>query len=105
MMFVNKKGISSLQLAEDLNVQYKTAWFITHRLRKVADDPLFKVIFKDLVVAEADETFIGGKNKNRHKDKKVPHSQGRSLEDKSIVAGVIDRGSGTLIAEVVPDTT
>jgi transposase-like protein len=105
MMYVNKKGISSLQLAQDLNVQYNTAWFITHRLRKIADDPLFKVIFKYIIVEEADETLIGGKNKNRHKDKKIPHSQGRSLEDKTPVVGVIDRKTGTLIAKAVLDTT
>jgi hypothetical protein len=105
MMFVNRKGISSLQLAEDLNVQYNTAWFITRRLQKVAEDPLFKTIFKGFVEVEIDETFIGGKNKNRRKNKKVPHSQGRSLEDKSVAVGAIDRKSGTLVAEVVPDTT
>jgi hypothetical protein len=105
MMFVNKKGINSVQLAEDLNVQYNTAWFITHRLRKVADDPLFETIFKDIIVGEGDEAFFGGKNKNRHRDKKVPHSQGRSLEDKTPVVGIIDRKIGTLIAEVVPNTT
>ncbi|CAG8640805.1 1421_t:CDS:1 [Paraglomus brasilianum] len=104
-MFVNKKGISSLQLAEDLGVQYKTAWFIEKRLRKVAEDPLFKVIFKDFAEFEADETFIGGKSKNKHKDKKIPHSQGRSLKDKSVIAGAIDKETGTLIAEKVPDTT
>lgn len=105
MMFVNRKGIASLQLAEDLGVQQRTAWFIEHRLRKVAEDPLFKIIFKDFVIAEADETFVGGKSRNRHKDKKIPHSQGRSCKDKSAVAGTIDKKTGTLIAEVVPDTT
>jgi len=104
-MFVNKKGISSLQLAEDLGVQYKTAWFIEKRLRKVAEDPLFKVLFKDFAEFEADETFIGGKSKNRHKDKKIPNSQGRSVKDKSVIAGAIDKETGTLIAEKVPDTT
>src|SRR4051794_23778251 len=101
MLFINKKGTNSLQLAEDLGVQQRTAWFIEHRLRKVADDPLFKVLFEDFVEVEADETYIGGKEKNKRKDKKIPNSQGRSLEGKSVVAGTIDRKSGTLVAEVV----
>jgi hypothetical protein len=47
-----------------------------HRLRLGFECPVFKNMLKGIV--EIDETFIGGKNKNRHKDKKVPHSQGRS---------------------------
>jgi len=51
---------------------------------------------------EMDETFIGGKNKNRHWDKKVPNSQGRSCKDKIPVWGAIS--NGILITEVVPNT-
>jgi hypothetical protein len=47
-----------------------------HRLRRGFKHPTFKVMLENFV--EIDETFIGGKNKNRHKNKKVPHSQGRS---------------------------
>ena len=52
---------------------------------------------------EIDETFIGGKNKNRHWDKKVPHSQGRSWKDKTPVLGMIER-EGNLICQVIPNT-
>jgi transposase-like protein len=52
---------------------------------------------------EIDETFIGGKNKNRHKDKKVPHSQGRSWKDKVPVLGILQR-DGNLITQVIPNT-
>lgn len=51
-----------------------------------------------------DETFIGGKNKNRHWNKKVPHSQGRSLSDKIPVWGAKER-NGNLVARVVSDTS
>jgi translation elongation factor EF-G len=52
---------------------------------------------------EIDETFIGGKNKNRHASKKVENSQGRSCKDKTPVLGMIER-NGNLIAKVVEDT-
>lgn len=52
---------------------------------------------------EIDETFVGGKNKNRHKDKKVEKCQGRSFKDKVPVFGILERG-GKLIAKVVPNT-
>ncbi|CAG8546953.1 39212_t:CDS:2 [Gigaspora margarita] len=52
-----------------------------------------------------DETLIGGKNRNRHRDKKVPYSQGRSYIDKIPVWGAIERESGNLIAQAVPNTT
>ena len=52
---------------------------------------------------EIDETFVGGKNKNRHKDKKVEKCQGRSFKDKVPVFGILQRGGG-IIAKVVDNT-
>lgn len=52
---------------------------------------------------EIDEAFVGGKNKNRHKDKKVEKCQGRSFKDKVPVFGILER-DGKLIAKVVPNT-
>jgi len=49
---------------------------MAQRLRRAFEHPKFKGILDGFV--EIDETFIGGKNKNRHQDKKVPNSQGRS---------------------------
>jgi len=72
----HKKGISSYQLAKFINITQKSAWFILHRLRLGFECPIFKVMLENSV--EIDETFIGGKNGNRHKDKKVPQCQGRS---------------------------
>jgi hypothetical protein len=95
-----KKGISSIQLSNEINVTQKTAWFMLQRIRACFgvdnDKPLEGVI-------EADETFVGGKNKNRHYDKKVPMSQGRSFKDKTPVLGLLERG-GNIRAFVIGDT-
>jgi len=97
----HKKGISSLQLHRDLGITQKTAWFLLHRVRTTLGLNIGTEKFTG--TCEADETFIGGKNKNRHAHKKVENSQGRSFKDKSPVAGVIERG-GELRAKQVPDT-
>lgn len=97
----HKKGISSHQLAKDISVTQKSAWFLLHRLRYAFDHPNFKAVLEGDV--EIDETFVGGKNKNRHADKKVENSQGRSYKDKTPVLGMLQR-EGIVIANVVPDT-
>lgn len=69
----HKKGISSHHLARDIDVTQKTAWFLLHRLRYAFDHPNFKKALAGEV--EADETLIGGKQKNKHeKDKNRKHT-------------------------------
>ena len=95
----HKKGISSIQLSKDIDVTQKTAWFMLQRIRNcfgIEVDQLDNQV-------EVDETFIGGKNKNRHAHKKVENAQGRSCKDKTPVLGMIER-KGNLIAKVVEDT-
>lgn len=97
----HKPGISSYQLARDIGVTQKTAWYMLQKIRAqmfVTNESKLKG------EVEVDETYIGGKNKNRHWDKKVPHSQGRSHKDKTTVVGLIERG-GMLVAKVTKDTT
>jgi len=100
LVTAHKKGISSLQLARDIGVTQKTAWFLLQRIRAC-----FGIENSNELegIVECDETFIGGKNKNRHKDKKVPQSQGRSYKDKVPVMGMLQRG-GKMNAYVVDDT-
>ncbi len=98
----HKKGISSLQLHRDLGITQKTAWYLNHRIRKSLG--LNQSPVKLSGVVEADETFIGGKEKNKHKSKRVEASQGRSVKTKTPVAGAIQRG-GELRASKVSDTS
>lgn len=95
----HKKGISSHQLAKDLIVTQKTAWFLLHRIREMYRESAPELLKN---VVEIDETFIGGKYKNKHADKKKPGAQGSI--DKTIVFGAVQR-HGKVITQVVPDRT
>ncbi len=98
---LHKKGVSSHQLASDLGITQKSAWFMLSRIRK-AFAPKKRTGKIDGAVS-CDETFVGGKNKNRHADKKVPLSQGRSVKDKTPVFGMKHIG-GDIHTRVVKDT-
>lgn len=100
ILSTHKKGISSIQMATDLGVTQKTAWFMMHRLRFLFEEQSPEILTGTV---EADESFVGGKNKNRHWDKKVPHSTGRSFIDKTPVLGLLQRG-GKVRCFAIPDT-
>jgi transposase-like protein len=89
-----RNGISSYELSRSLGVTQKTAWFMSHRIREAMRNGS---IAKLSGVVEADETFVGGKDKNRHANKKK-HIPGHG--DTTIVLGMIERG-GRPITKVV----
>src|ERR1039458_4964289 len=97
----NRNGISSWELHRGLGVTQKTAWFLLHRVRLAMQDDLTGGSLGGEV--EVDETFIGGKERNMHKDRKrrAQIRQGRA-GDKAIVLGILERG-GSVRATVVPD--
>lgn len=101
IMSSHKKGISSYQLSRDIDVTQKTAWFMLQRIRYAMKK---KTLTKLKGVVSIDETFVGGKNKNRRWDKKVKNSQGRSFKDKTPVVGLLEAG-GELRTVVVKDTS
>jgi len=98
----HKKGISSTQLSKDIGVTQKSAWFMLHRIRTAFG--LNQGKDKLTGICEADETYIGGKEKNKHMNKRTFGTQGRSAKTKTPVVGIIERG-GELRAEVVLNTS
>lgn len=96
-----KKGISSYQLASELNITQKSAWFMLQRIRACFGIENYNEL--DGTV-EFDESYYGGKNKNRHADKKSKQVKtDKDWSDKVAIAGMIQRdGKMTVIA--VPNT-
>ena len=97
LMTTGLKGQSSLKLRRDLGVTQKTAWFLAHRIREAWSDQQHD--FEGPV--EVDEAYIGGKEKNRHFDKKIGRGMGHGFDDKTAVAGVKDRATNRVVARVV----
>ena len=95
----NIKGVSLMRLHRELDIGQKAAWFMLHRLRKAYEAEVGP--FAGPV--EVDETVIGGKRKNMHKDKRKALT-GRGSVGKAIVAGAKDRETNAVSALTIPNT-
>ena len=84
----NKKGVSSCQLARDISVTQKTAWYVLHKVRS-----LYAQYDTDTLSGEVecDEVYIGGREKWKHKSMRTPGTQGRSGKTKTPVFGMMER--------------
>lgn len=89
LLVTARKGISSLQLSKQIGVTQKSAWFMLHRIREACGSDIDKL--RGLI--EVDETYIGGKEINKHADKKL--NQGRGSVGKQIVFGMRERDGNT----------
>ncbi|MGH6848187.1 MAG: IS1595 family transposase [Methylocella sp.] len=95
LMLTSKKGISALQVQRMFGFgSYRTAHYMCHRIRAGLVDPDFR---KLMGIVEVDETYVGGKNRNRHWDNRT---EGTGGEGKEIVVGAIER-KGNLVARVI----
>lgn len=97
----HKKGISSVQLAIDLDITQKTAWFVLHRVREMlrTSNP---TLLGESKIVESDEAYIGGNDANRHADKKLHKDH---FQQKQIVLGLIEREGKVLLKHLPRVTT
>jgi transposase-like protein len=92
LLVTARKGISSMQLAKEIGVTQKSAWFMLSRLREACGSP--DNIDKLRGIVEIDECFVGGKEANKHEHKKL--KAGRGSVGKTPVLGMRERGGRTV---------
>jgi transposase-like protein len=89
-----RKGISSLQLAKEIGITQKSAWFVLQRLREACAGKVEKLSG----IVEIDECFVGGLEANKHECKKL--NKGRGAVGKKVVMGLRERGGRTIAMTV-----
>jgi len=106
MLCNDKNGISSYELHRALGVTQKSAWFMLHRIRVAMRDNSLgwktKLGGPDTEV-EVDETFVGGRKKNMHANKKLRYEQRGGAQGKTVVQGFLDRDLRQVRTKIVPD--
>ncbi len=105
----HKKGISSVQLAIDLGITQKTAWFVLHRIREMLKNQAPQMLGETKTV-EVDEAYIGGREVNRHTKKRRSEIDsdlavdGTPYNKKKVVVGLIER-DGKVVLKYIPEPT
>jgi len=94
-----KNGVSSCEVARDLGITQKSAWFLNHRIRLALHSGSIE---KASGHVEADETFIGGISRNMHASKRRRRITGTGGKDKTAVLGILERG-GKVRTMVIAD--
>jgi len=97
LLVTARKGISSMQLAKEIGITQKSAWFVLQRLREACGDDLTKL----QGIIEIDETYVGGIEKNKHESKKL--KAGRGAVGKTGVLAMRERG-GKMVAMPIEDS-
>jgi len=101
-----KNGISSYEIARDVKVTQKSAWFMLHRIRLALRDGFWGKIDGNGGPIEVDETFIGGKYNNMHRSRRQGLGNGLKADrGKAVVMGMLERETRRVRAKVIPDVT
>jgi transposase-like protein len=95
-----KNGVSSYEIARDLHITQKSAWFMLQRIRHAMHTGTFSKLSGQV---EADETYIGGKARNMHVAKRARVITGTGGKDKTAVMGILERG-GKVRTKVIDNT-
>src|SRR6266550_166796 len=102
-----KNGVSSWEIHRSLGVSQKAAWFMLHRIRLgMQNNPSYGNMTKiggPGSEVEIDETFVGGRKKNMHKDRALRYEQKGGAQGKTIVMGMLDRDARQMRAQIVPN--
>lgn len=101
-----KNGVSSYEIHRAIGVTQKSAWFMLHRIRLAMQNGSIMKLGGGGGHVEVDETFIGGKARFMHKDKRAKMTQpgmAKGAANKAIVAGFFERDTRTVRTQVIPD--
>ncbi len=96
-----KNGVSSYEISRALGVTQKTAWFMLHRIRLAMQSKSFMKLGGSGAAVEVDETFIGGKSRNMHRDRRIKIGVREHNYGKTVVMGLLERG-GDVAAQIIP---
>jgi len=94
LIHISRKGVSSCQLAREIGVTQKSAWFMLQRIRE-SMDPGLEMLKGEV---EVDEAWVGGLEKNKHSDKKLHENW---PQGKQVVLGMRERG-GRIVVRPIP---